>query len=443
MIGNKLKQYMPMGIYGRAALILLVPIVTILVFASVVFVQRHYEDVTRQMTRNMALEIRLILDRINAADDLGAGLSEATALADPLQITVEPALVVPTSDYRVWYDFAGPAFFDALRAEVPGVLAIVKGRVPGQVQFWVKSEAGDVVVGFSQTRVGAANPHQFLVLTLFVAVIMVWIAFIFLRNQMRPISRLAAASEAFGRGQVMPYQPAGATEVRSAGIAFVEMRERIERQIEQRTLMLSGVSHDLRTPLTRMKLALSMMPEDGDISALSRDVEDMERLLDVFLDFARGEAAEEVEVVSAHAVLAALSDRYAKNPKVTFAVTPDLPMVALRPMSAERALGNLIENALRYGTQAAVSAETDGAMIVLVVEDDGPGIAPDDRQNAIKPFNRLDVARNQDKGVGVGLGLAIANDMCRRHGGELRLSTSEKLGGLRAEVVLPVVGWTV
>jgi len=302
----------------------------------------------------------------------------------------------------------------------------------------MKTRFGSMSVSLSRGRVSASNPHQFLVLMAFVGAVMTLVAFIFLRNQLRPIRRLARAAEAFGKGRIEPYKPSGATEVRSAGNAFLDMRARIERQIEQRTMMLSGVSHDLRTPLTRLKLALSMMEESPEQQALSRDVDDMERLLDEFLTFARDEALDDLQETDPVGLVRDLVEKAAgAGGKVELGEILGAGKVMMRPVAIRRALDNLIGNALRYGSRARVSVHFAERRLRLIVEDDGPGIPEEMRLEALKPFARLDSARNQDRGSGVGLGLSIAQDIAHRHGGALHLRDSAALGGLMAEIILP------
>jgi two-component system osmolarity sensor histidine kinase EnvZ len=284
--------------------------------------------------------------------------------------------------------------------------------------------------------VSASNPHQLLVNMVFFAGIMTVIAYLYLRNQLRPITRLARAAEAFGRGRHMDYRPAGAVEVRAAGNAFVDMRNRIERQIEQRTLMLSGVSHDLRTPLTRLKLALSMLDEE-ERAPMAQDVEDMERLINEFLAFARGAQEGEPEPVDPVALVRQVVEDFQRGGKdVTLAMTEGAGEVLLRPGGIRRAVENLVGNAVRYGTRAEVSVLLTAKSLRIRVEDDGPGIPEAQREEALKPFARLDEARNQNLGTGVGLGLSIAMDIARAHGGTLRLGHSDRLGGLQADIVI-------
>lgn len=293
-----------------------------------------------------------------------------------------------------------------------------------------------VRVDLDRRRMSATNPHQLLVLMIGTSALMTVISYLFLRNQVAPIRRLAEAAEAFGKGQHMAYRPRGATEVRAAGAAFLDMRARIERALESRTRMLSGVSHDLRTPLTRLKLGLSMLPEDEETQALLGDVADMERLVDEFLAFARGDATEEAVEVD----LAALVQRVVENAarsgqRVQFQGAMVVRM-RLRPQAVQRALENLIGNANRFGDRCRVTLLDGDRFAKIVVEDDGPGIPMERRDEAVQPFARLDGARDPNRGGGVGLGLSIAADIARSHGGALRLGESEGLGGLRAELAL-------
>ena len=431
MIFGWLKRYVPRGLYGRAALILVLPVVTLQLVVSVVFIQRHFEGVTEQMTGSVALEIELLLERLESE-----GLSEAQELAAALDYTLRPADPgeVPGANMRRWFDFSGLVVIRTLTERVPELRALL---LPDdrQVTFYAESAVGPVRLDFRRVRLSASNPHQLLVNMLFFGVLMTVIAFIYLRNQLRPITRLADAAEAFGLGRHVPYRPAGAEEVRAAGRAFLDMRARIERHIEQRTLMLSGVSHDLRTPLTRLKLGLSMLDEE-DRAPLERDVEEMQRLLDEFLSFARGDAARAVPEPTDPVALVrrVVEDARREGKDVAVAALEGEGEVTLRPDAVRRALENLIGNAVRYGTRAEVSVRLSPDWLRLTVEDDGPGIPAELREEALKPFARLDPARNQDRGSGVGLGLAIAADVARSHGGALSLGKSARLGGVEAEL---------
>ena len=430
-----LKAYAPRSLMGRAALILLLPIVTIQLVVGIVFIQRHYENVTERMTRNILLDMGYLSRTIAGAPDLPAAREALRIPLEALDIDLD-FVPGPDADRRHWYDLSGRVIAETL-AELPGFEGVDLVADPRAVTFGIETALGPARVTFDRSRVVARNPHQLLVLMVVVSLILTLISFLFLKNQVRPIRQLAEAAQDFGRGRATSYRPSGASEVRLAGSAFLDMRHRIERHIEQRTLMLSGVSHDLRTPLTRLKLGLSMLDSDAEVEAMKRDIDDMERMLDAFLDFARTNALDDPAVVDAAAFAReAVADAARGGGEAVFAGVEGGGRVSLRPMAVRRALDNLIGNALRYGSRAEVSVSVMDRSVRFTVEDDGPGIPPGQRDLALRPFQRLDAARNQNRGTGVGLGLAIAADIARQHGGVLRLGESARLGGLRADLVI-------
>ncbi len=436
-----LKPYLPHSLFGRAALILIVPIVTIQLVVSIVFIQRHFEGVTRQMTRGVTIELQFLLDEVAAAASLGDAQSRAQRLSAALDLTVDlplPPTLADVTDQRRFWDWSGRAVIASLRDRMPPLITVDLVSDQRKVQMRFDTPHGPMAVALERRRVSASNPHQLLVLMMVASIVLTLISYVFLRNQLSPIAKLAAASEAFGRGQSLTYRPRGATEVRIAGHAFLDMRARIERQIEQRTLLLSGVSHDLRTPLTRMKLGLSLLPEDEGTAALHHDVAEMQRLVDEFLAFARGDAMEEAQRVNPMALVTqAVENAKRAGHSVSLGTCNGAAAeVALRPQAVSRALDNLIGNAVRFGSRAVVSLAFTERTVRLTVEDDGPGIPKDRRDEAMQPFVRLDDARNPNRGGGVGLGLSIAADIARSHGGSLRLGSSTDLGGLRADLVL-------
>lgn len=406
------RRWLPRSFYARAALILILPIIVLQLAVALMFLQRHYEDVTVQMTSNLARSISLVRDRPELGRALGI---EATA---------------PPSEMRLrFWDLSARAMRERLMTRFDDLVAVD-----------TVTERKRVILGFAdgtglrveRSDVSASNPHQLLVLMMVTAVLMTAVSFLFMRGQIRPIRRLATAAEAFGRGQSAPYRPAGATEVRAAGTAFLDMRHRIERHIEQRTLLLSGVSHDLRTPLTRMKLELSMM-DGAEAAALGEDVAAMERIIDTFLDFARESATDERTPTDLLPLLQEVVDQAA--PGAGLSVDGPSVRVDLYPESVRRAVSNLVTNARRYGHGMRIWVHPSDTTVVIGVEDDGPGIPEADRAAATRPFARLETARSNTSG-NVGLGLSIVRDVARAHGGSLRLGTSD-LGGLKAEIVIP------
>jgi two-component system, OmpR family, osmolarity sensor histidine kinase EnvZ len=437
LVMGVLQRILPRGLYWRAALILIVPIVTIQLVVSTAFIQRHYEGVTRQMTNGVAIDLAFLLGEAEAAGSPEAAMARVGPVAEALEITltIPAGAMAATEDRFRFLDLSGQVIVGTLRGRLPGLVAADVAAENRVVNLLFDTGIGPVQAELPRRRMAATNPHQLLVLMIFTSLLMTGVAFVFLRNQLRPITRLAAAAEDFGKGRTVPYRPRGALEVRAAGRAFLDMRARIERQIEQRTLMLSGVSHDLRTPLTRLRLGLSLMPEDAETAALQADVRQMERMVDEFLAFVRGDAMEGSEPTDAVTLVRGVVERAGTG--VTFAgVTGVDEPVEMRPQAVARAVENLVSNAQRYGKAVEVRLEFQDHSLRVTVEDDGPGIPEMQRDEAVRPFTRLGEERDPNRGGGVGLGLSIASDIALSHGGSLRLSDSQRLGGLRVELVI-------
>jgi two-component system osmolarity sensor histidine kinase EnvZ len=421
---------MPKRLYWRAAFILLFPVIFLQLIVSVVIIKRHFEGVTEQMTGTVASQIKLIATTVEAAEiDAAIELSEALNMK---LLAVEPDKSIGSNSKR-FYDVSGIVVI----RELCKLKWVQNVDLLDDDYVTVTLRLADMIfqLQFDRARVSASNPHQLIVNMVVFGAFFTLIAFMYLRNQLRPITRLAVAAEAFGRGQTVPYTASGAIEVKAAGNAFLEMRNRIERHIEQRTMILSGVSHDLRTPLTRLKLGISLLDSD-DKEPLERDLEEMRLMLDEFLTFAKAQDNEQsnFELLTVSSILDSLKDDYQRsNAKLQVANNITTGSYLMRPSLIRRALDNIIGNALRYGTLANLKVTIDNEYINFIVEDDGPGIPAEMRPEALKPFSRLDPARNQDKGMGVGLGLPIASDIAQAHGGSLRLLKSDKYGGLRAE----------
>lgn len=438
MLDRLLKPLLPRGLMGRAALILIVPVTGILLMVSVAVVQRHYDRVTRQMT----VEFARIANHLRAeAEAGGEARLAALARAFGLDARLGPLPGPGGGGWLPVWELSARLARHELNAAFPDLAALTVTPDGIALALPLADGARALHLAFPLSRLTASNPHQLLVLTLAAAALMTLIAFIFLRNQLRPIRRLARAAEAFGQGESPPLHVSGATEVRAAAQAFLDMRARIAAQIEQRTLMLSGVSHDLRTPLTRARLALSLLEDEPEAAGIAQDIAQdlaqMEALIERYLDFVRDGAAEPQADADLCALAAARVEAAARGGgAVTLAPSP-APRVRLRPGLFGRALDNLIGNALRYGTRAEVWVETGPGWAAVCVEDDGPGIPPGRREEALRPFSRLDPARAADGGVG--LGLAIAADAMQSHGGRVELLAGARpgLGGLRARLVLP------
>lgn len=437
-----IKTILPRSFFGRAVLIVVVPILLLQIVLSVVFVQRHYERVTQQMTGGALDAARVVIARIDAAPDadLPAIMQSDIARALEMELTLGAALPENTRPGAAWYDLAGREILSVLASGVPGYLGAMLRDDPDSAVFWAQTGHGPLQVSIPRYRLAPTNPHQLLVLVFAASIVLVLIALQYLRLQIRPIRRLGAAAEAYGRGQSVQLRASGAREIRAAALAFIDMRNRLERQNAQRKMMLSGLGHDMRTPLTRMRLMLSMTDPSEDRDALETEIADLEKLLNGFLDYARGEEAARLALLDPAQIVADLVARYhSAARKVELHLADGLPrQMQLREGQLDRALDNVLGNALDYGTVARVDMSLDGSSLTITVEDDGPGIVPEDRARVCEPFVRLDQSRNQNAGAHVGLGLAIAQDIARAHGGKLLLEDGVALGGLRVVLQIPV-----
>ncbi len=425
---------MPKRLYYRAALILVFPVVFLQLIVSIVFIQRHFEGVTVQMTRTVAAELDLITEVIER-DGAVAAQQIARSLGMSMSIVSQETNFL---ERRRIYDLTGLV----VRRELLSLPEIFNVDLPDnrKVNARIKSGQEYFDLQFSRRRVSASNPHQLIVYLLVFGAFFTVIAFFYLRNQLRPITRLADAAEAFGLGENVPYDPSGALEVRAAGQAFLDMRERIQRHLKQRTMILSGVSHDLRTPLTRLKLGLSFLPEEQR-KPLEKDVEDMNLLLNEFLDFAKQD--NETDLPTEEINPTVLVNELIENFRRTDIQIESIGEVGnnffkLKPFPIKRALENLINNADRYGKKILLEKKIENNFLILAVHDDGPGIDEAQYDEVLQPFTRLDPSRNQNKGSGVGLGLPIAKEIVEGQGGSLKLSKSDILSGLKAALIIPI-----
>ena len=429
-----IKSYMPKRLYYRAALILVLPVVLLQLIVSIVFIQRHFEGVTVQMTKTVAAELDLITEVIE-----NDGAVAAQKIARSLGMSM--SIVSQQSEFlerRRMYDLTGLV----VRRELLSLPKILAVDLPDnrKVNTRIKSGQEYFDLQFSRRRVSASNPHQLIVYLLVFGAFFTIIAFFYLRNQLRPITRLADAAEAFGLGENVPYDPSGALEVRAAGQAFLDMRERIQRHLKQRTMILSGVSHDLRTPITRLKLGLSFLPKEQR-EPLEKDVEDMNLLLNEFLDFTKLENQTDVpnEGTNPSILVNELIENFRRaNIEIKSVGEIGNNLFKLKPFAIKRALENLINNADRYGEMILIEKKIENNFLVLSVHDDGPGIDETQYDEVLQPFTRLDSSRNQNKGSGVGLGLPIAKEIAEGQGGTLTLSKSDILSGLCASLIIPV-----
>lgn len=429
---TRLRDITPRGLYARSLALILVPVLLILGLMTWYYYSSHIAEINRKLGQGLARDAALIR---NACLNPGYG----PAVHDRIQTLIEtqftcelPADALPGSALRTDFPYS-----DTLRSELIinlGAGANI-GQSPGgprlHVRFPAGAETAEMIIDRKRTLM--INAHFFIVWVIFFSLLMVALSIGFLNQQVRSILRLSEAARAFGRGRDLPdFRPSGATEVRDAARAIIDMKNRLTAFAEQRTAMLAGVSHDLRTPLTRLKLTLALMDETDDLKAAKSDLDDMAMMLDEYLAFARGEDGDEPGLFDLAGLVREVCAGF--GPHVPLS-GPHQMVVRGRPLALKRAVMNLVSNALKFATTARVTLVNGPHWAEVIVDDDGPGIPPERYEEAFRPFSRLDEARSQNAS-GSGLGLTLARDMARVHGGDVRLAQSP-LGGLRVILRLP------
>jgi two-component system osmolarity sensor histidine kinase EnvZ len=432
-----IKRMLPRTMFGRSLLIFVVPLVVLQAIATWVFYDRHWAAVSWRLAAGVAGDIALLIEALQTAgsDTNASRLLEKAAAATDLDLKVSAgeklASLLPSSGTLLEDQLT-----QAMRGRVNLPYRIETLGDPYAVQINVQLSGGVLTVNVPRNRLYSSTTYIFVMWMVGSSLVLLAVATIFLRNQVKSLRRLAAAADGFGKGRPVPFfKIEGAVEVRQAAIAFMKMRDRIQRQIHQRTQMLAGVSHDLRTPLTRMKLALELLRDEPTVAELKSDVAEMERMVHGYLDFVRGEGTEapvETDISLLLEDMAAIMRR--ERTPLSVATPPEYVML-VRPNALRRCIGNLIDNARRHGSHVWLTAVVAADGIDILIDDDGPGIPIADRDRAFRAFIRLDPSRNPSTG-GIGLGLTIARDVARSHGGEVTLESSPQ-GGLRARVHLP------
>ena len=433
-----IKRRLPTCLFGRSLLIIVLPILIMQIAVTYVFFDAHWQTVNSHLSEGLAGDVSWILQSYEA-DPSPSGFAR---LADRAQRTLELSIdfheggVLPHGRRPSLFVAANRSLQRALEERIDQPFWFDADRYPAYVDVRVKVPGGILRIIAPKDRVFATRGHIFIFWMTIATVLLTTIAVAFIRNQVRAIERLAAAAEAFGRGVDMDFQPHGAREVRQAARAFLAMKARIQRHVDQRTALLASVSHDLRTPLTRLKLELALAEPGSRHQAMKNDLAEMEYMIDDYLAFARGEGGEASDLINLRGLIDDVSHGAVRaGARVSVEADPDLTVVG-RPTALKRALANLVMNAAAHGENVAITARTlPSRGVEIAVDDDGPGIPEDRFEEAFTPFSRLDESRNQNA-KGVGLGLAIARDVVRGHGGDLTLDKSA-LGGLRAVIRLP------
>jgi len=434
-----IKRRLPTSLWGRSLLIIVLPVLIMQGAVTWAFFDAHWQAVTARLSEGLAGDVAWAAESYRdqpTAQNL-AVIADRAERSMQLSIAFQDGAVLPDEQRRGAIGVVDRVLEKALSSRLDQPFWYDTTRYPAYVDIRVQEPGGVLRIIAPRERAVATQAHIFVLWLTIATVLLLGVAVLFIRNQVRAIERLADAAEAFGRGESVPrFKPHGAREVRAAASAFLDMRGRIQRHIDQRTALLASVSHDLRTPLTRLRLELALAPPFKRAEAMKGDLDEMEHMIDEYLAFARGEAGEAMQSISVPEMLRrAAEDARRAGAEVTVE-TPDELDAMLRPLAFRRALNNLAGNAAVHGEHVRLSARPlPSGGLEIAVEDDGPGIPDDMHEEAFRPFSRLDASRNQNS-KGVGLGLAIARDVARGHGGDITLSRSD-LGGLKASIRLP------
>lgn len=440
---RQLAEMLPKGLYARALIIIITPIVLLEGVVAFVFMERHWQAVTRRLSEATARDVAAIIEIYKTYDHDDEYRKLIDIARDNLDLSLQilPSGDLPPAQPKPFFALLDRTLSNEIRKQIRHPFWIDTLGASSRVEIRIKLDQSVLRFIAKRSATYASNSHIFLMWMVGTSVVLLSVAILFLRNQIRPIQKLAEAADAFGKGRPVPddFRPRGAREVRQAAQAFVEMRDRITQHVEQRTHMLAGVSHDLRTVLTRFKLELALLGDGKDVRALKADVNEMQHMLEDYLAFARGDGGEEAKPTNLRELLEEIHEE-----SQIFGVPIELKMrkrrrdlvLPLKRQAFKRAITNLISNAARFGDNIVIRAATEMNWLRIEVDDDGPGIPVAERENVFRPFYRLDHARNQDTG-NTGLGLAIARDIAKSHGGNITLGESS-MGGLRAVITVPL-----
>ncbi len=438
-LARSVQRRMPKRLYVRSLIIVITPMLLLQSVIAFVFMERHWQTVTQRLSTAVTRDIAAVIDMIDTypQDDEYENVIRIAQDRLSLKIDILPPDPLPAPGPKPFFSILDQILSSEIIRQINRPFWIDTVGNSNIVEVRIQLEDKVLRVFARRSQAYASNTHIFLLWMVGTSLVLLTIAILFLRNQIRPIQALAEAAECFGKGRPMPtsFRPRGAEEVRRAGLAFIQMRERIERQIEQRTAMLTGVSHDLRTILTRFKLQLALGSDKSDANALDNDIADMQTMLEGYMAFAKGEASEDTGSFNLPSFFEKLREESKLRERNLETKMSGAANVQLRPNAFARLITNLVNNAYRHAQNVRVNAVNSKGSLIITIDDDGPGIPDNMRDEVFKPFVRLDEARNQDAG-GTGLGLSIARDIARSHGGDITLETSP-MGGLRAVVKVP------
>ena len=435
-LNNIFKKILPKRLFYRSLLIVAAPIILLQIIITVVFFDSLWIKANKGMTRSLVSEIRTLYDVYKNPD-----MGQKQTIIDlynknfDLIITLKQNEIFPKVKGERWYSPMDRSLRRELKSAFEEDYFFDTITYKELVEVKIKYKDGFLQIFFPRERIAPSSARIFALWITLPGLLLIMIAIIFLKNQTRPIVNLAKAAESFGKGEfIKGFRPSGAKEIRQAAYEFDKMRKRITIHLNQRSEMLSGISHDLRTPLTRLKLQLALLKQQDLAKKMSDDIEEMEKMLNEYLEFSRHQKNEDTEIVNLNDLVKDLVKKYEKK-DINFSIQENLE-INIRPNSIKRCISNLLDNGLSYGKKIEISAQKTLSNVSLFIDDDGPGIPENEYQNVMKPFYRIDKSRGLNKS-GVGLGLSIANDIIRSHGGSISLMRSS-LGGLRVKISFPL-----
>jgi two-component system, OmpR family, osmolarity sensor histidine kinase EnvZ len=427
----------PKSLYFRFLLITIIPVIAVQMITTYIFYERHWDSLSRNMIGSLSGEVTMIVHGIaNTPEEQRAQFINTITSYIGISVTVDRnQTIIPTGNINARY----PELLSSLKTKISADMSLFP-QDEGRLRLEVQQGTDVIRIIFNDKRIVNPSTYIFILWVIGSAILLLAISLSFLRIQVRSILNLTKAAEGFGKGgDLKDFKPAGATEIRRAGIAFIEMKERIKRLMDTRTQMLAGVSHDLKTPLTRMKLILSMLADRQNKEQIEAEVDEMNKMIEGYLSFAQLDSpdqfVEPISELNLKNFIESLVSRYQNFPNKISVEIPGNIFIHIRPEYFRRSLSNIIDNSIKYAKTLKISAKIDEKNAYIIFEDDGPGIPESKFEEVFQPFYRIDASRNSETG-GVGLGLSITRDIINKHGGDIKLSKS-KLGGLCTTIILP------
>ncbi|WP_440690738.1 ATP-binding protein [Candidatus Pelagibacter sp. HIMB1782] len=435
-LSNYFKKVLPKRLFYRALLIVAVPVITIQLIITIVFFDSLWIKTNKGMTRTLVNEISAFIEAYQNEENDKQEVNNLFSLFLDLNIELVVNEKLSDQNKERWFSPIDRTLRRELKSKFsPEIFWFNTTNYKELVDLRIKYEDGYFKFLVPKDRVTSTSARIFALWITVPAIIMVIISLIFLKNQTRPITNLARAAERFGKGEdIEEFKPSGALEIRQAGHEFDKMRKRIERHLNQRTEMLSGISHDLRTPLTRMKLQLAFLKDKDAVDKLTDDINEMEKMLNEYLQFTSSSYVEKDEMFNLSELIEEIIKKY-NNKNISHNLIPRI-YINGRKNLINRSLNNLIDNGLKYANKVEISLTKKNTNLFIIIDDDGPGIPKKEHENVFKPFYKMDKGRNDSKSS-VGLGLSIASDIIKSHGGNIMLEKS-KFNGLRVKIFLPV-----